>query len=148
MAIHSVLIALQASCGGRGVAADEFLTPLNIQPGEMEGSCADGGAWASGMVYFAVVHAGSLSHIDTSVDAGAKSEAFSVRVGEAFRAAGEFLTLRSPAVTAAMRSAGLTLRLFVEVRMDQDQMELEFPPELLTACGLHGLGVYVLSNDF
>ena len=27
--------------------------------------------------------------------------------------------------------------------MDQDQMELEFPPELLAACGRHGLGVYV-----
>jgi len=31
--------------------------------------------------------------------------------------------------------------------MDQDQMKLEFPPELLAACGRHGLGVYVLSND-
>jgi hypothetical protein len=46
-----------------------------------------------------------------------------------------------------LRAKGLSLRLFVEIRMDQDQMELELPPELLTACGRHGLGIYVISND-
>jgi hypothetical protein len=40
----------------------------------------------------------------------------------------------------------LSLRLFVDVGMDQDQMELELPPELLAACSRHGLGVYVISN--
>ena len=46
-----------------------------------------------------------------------------------------------------LRLAGLSLRLFVEVRMNQDQMELELPAELLGACGRHGLGVYIISND-
>jgi hypothetical protein len=46
-----------------------------------------------------------------------------------------------------MRSAGLSLRMFVEVRMEQDQMELEFPPEWSAACGRHDLRVYVISND-
>jgi hypothetical protein len=46
-----------------------------------------------------------------------------------------------------MRAVGLSLRLFVDVRMDQDQMELEFPPEILAACAQHGLGVYMISND-
>ncbi|HEX4614130.1 MAG TPA: hypothetical protein VH092_38460, partial [Urbifossiella sp.] len=57
------------------------------------------------------------------------------------------LDRRSPGVTAAMRTAGLTLQLFVDVRMDQDQMELEIPPEFVAACGRHGLGVYLISND-
>ena len=26
-------------------------------------------------------------------------------------------------------------------------MELEFPPELLAACGRHRFGIYVISND-
>jgi hypothetical protein len=65
----------------------------------------------------------------------------------AFRVAGRFLDRRSPEVTAALRAAGLSLRLFVDIRMDQDQMELEFPPELLAACGRHGLGIYLISND-
>lgn len=66
---------------------------------------------------------------------------------KAFCAAGQFLDRRSSEVTAGLRAAGLSLRLFIDVRMDQDQMELELPPELLAACGRHGIGIYVISND-
>lgn len=125
----------------------EFLAPLNIQTGEVEATRADGGAWASGMVYFAVVRFSDFAHVDTTADAGAQSEAFFAGVVEAFRAAGRFLDRRPPEVTAGLRAAGLSLRLFVEVRMNQDQMDLEFPPELLAACARHSLGVYVISND-
>jgi hypothetical protein len=148
MSVGSVLIGLQASrSDGRGVTTAEFIAPLAIRPGEVEATRAEGGAWASGMVYFAVVRYSDFDHVDKTADAGAQSEAFFAGVVEAFRAAGRFLDRRSPAVLAAMRAAGLALRMFVEVRMDQDQMELEFPPELLAACGRHGLGVYVISND-
>lgn len=147
MSVGSVLIGLQASGHNHGVTAVEFLAPLAIQPGEVEASLADGGPWASGMVYLAVVRYSTFAHVDTSADAGAQSIAFEAGVAEAFRAAGRFLDRRSPEVTAAMRSEGLSLRLIVEIRMDQDQMELEFPPELLAACGRHSLGIYVISND-
>jgi len=148
MAVGSVLIGLQASRrDGRGVTTGEFLAPLNIQPGEVEATQADGGAWASGMVYFAIVRFSAFAHVDTTADAGAQSEAFFAGIAEAFRGTGRFLDRRSPEVTAGMRAAGLSLRLFVEIRMNQDQMELAFPPEFLCACGRHGLGVYVISND-
>jgi len=148
MSVGSVLIGLQASRkDGRGVTSAEFLDPLRIRPGEVEATQADGGAWASGMVYFAVVRFSAFAHVDTTTDAGAQSEAFFAGIVEAFRATGRFLDQRSPAVTSALRTAGLSLRLFVEIRMDQDQMELEFPPELLAACGRHGLGIYLISND-
>jgi len=148
MSVGSVLIGLQASRrDGRGVTTDEFVAPLKIQAGEVEATHSDGGAWASGMVYFAVVRYAAFAHVDTSADAGAQSEAFYAGVVEAFRAAGRFLNRRRPELTAGIRAAGLSLRLFVDVRMDQDQMELEFPPELLAACGRHGLSVYVISND-
>jgi hypothetical protein len=148
MAVGSVLIGLQASRrDGRGVTSAEFLDLLSIQPGEVEATRADGGAWASGMIYFAVVRYSAFTHIDTSADAGAQSEAFFASVVAAFRDAARFLDRRQPSATAAMRAAGLSLRLFVDVRMDQDQMELELPAELLAACGRHGLGVYLISND-
>jgi hypothetical protein len=37
-----------------------------------------------------------------------------------------------------------SLRLLVEVCMDPDQMELEFPQELLAPCGRHRLGIYLI----
>lgn len=146
--LGSVLIALQASRrDGRGVTSAEFLQPLNIGPGEIEGVQADGGPWAAGLVYFAIIRYTAFVHIDTSADAGAQSEAFFAAVIDSFRVAARFLDQRPPSITAGMAAAGLSLRLFVDVRMDQDQMELEFPPEILAACGRHGLGVYVITND-
>jgi hypothetical protein len=148
MSIGSVLIGLQASReDGRGVTTAEFLAPLNIRTDEVDAVRADGGSWGSGMFYLAVVRFSGFAHIDTAADAGAQSEAFYAGVVEGFRNAGRFLDRRPPEVTAAMRAAGLSLRLFVDVRMDDDQMELEFPPEFLAACSRHGLGVYLISND-
>jgi len=119
MSVDSVLIGLQASrSDGRGVTTDEFLTPLAIQPGEVASAQADGGSWASGMVYFAIVLYSDFNRVDKSTDAGTQSEAFYASVVEMFQATGRFLDRRSPAVTAAMREAGLSLRVFVEVRMD------------------------------
>lgn len=143
-----MLIALQASGRSNGVSSDEFLAPLNIRAGEVEETRADGGAWASGMVYFAVVRLSAYSNVDTSPDAGAQSIAFEEGVADAFRKAARFLENRQPEVTARMRKAGLQMRLFIEIRMDDDQMELAIPPELLAACGRHELGVYVISNDY
>jgi hypothetical protein len=148
MSVGSILIGLQASRDdGEGVATSEFLTPLAVRPGEVQAVTADGGAWAAGMVYLAVVRYSDFDHIDTAADAGAQSETFFAGSVEAFRAAGRFLDRRSPETTVAMRAAGLTLRIYVDVRMDDNQTELEFPPEFLAACGRHGLGVYVISND-
>jgi hypothetical protein len=148
MAVGSVLIALQAwREDGRGVTRSEFLDLLSIRPGEVEAVRSDGKRWAAGLVDFAVVRYGAFDHIDTSEDAGAQSEAFFGGVADAFQGAARFLDQRPPSVTEAMRAAGLSVRLFIDVRMDQDQMELELPPELLAACSRHGLGVYIVSND-
>src|SRR5262245_24674236 len=126
MSVGSVLIGLQASRqDGRGVTSEEFLAPLNIQPGEVEATRADGGPWASGMVYFAIVRFSTFAEAGDSADPGAPVTAFFAQVVQAFQAVGQFLDRRLPKVTAALRAAGLSLRLFVEVRMDQDQMELE-----------------------
>jgi hypothetical protein len=149
MSVGSVLIGLQAwrKDDERGVTTAEFLCPLDIQPGEVEATRADGGAWASAMVYFGVIRQSDFAHVDTSADAGAPIQAFEGAVKDAFLAAGRFLDRRPPNVTASLRASGLSLQLFVEIRMDQDQMELELPPELLVACGRHSLGMYIISND-
>ncbi len=148
MSVYSVLIGLSASRkDDEGVSTEEFLKPLDIRSGEIEATRADGGCWASGSVYIAVVQYSSFAHVDCTVDAGAQSEAFNAGVVEGFRAASRFLDRRPPEVTGALRNAGLSLRLFVDVRMDDDQMDLEFPRELLAACSRHGLGIFLISND-
>jgi hypothetical protein len=142
MSVGSVLIALQASFkNGRGVTKADLLDPLNIQPGEVKAAHANGGAWQSGMIYFAVVRLSDFAGADEP------AEVHYMQVIEALRAAARFLDRRSTEAIAQLRAKGLSLRLFVDIRMDQDQMELELPPELLTACGRHALEIYVISND-
>jgi hypothetical protein len=99
------------------------------------------------MVYFATVRLSSFADVDDSTDPGAPHEAFFAATVDAFRATARALERRPPAVLAAMRERGLSLRLFVELRMDQDQMELSLPPELLLACGQHDLEIHIISND-
>jgi len=148
MSVGAIQITLQSwREDGRGVSAEEFLAPLNLQPGEVEATQTDGGAWASGLVYLATVNFSEFTHVDASADAGAPREAFGAAIQEAFRAAARFLDQRPPEVTARLRAAGLSLKLFVEIRMNQDQMDLEFPPVLLAACGRHDLGIFLISND-
>jgi len=92
MSLGSVLIGLQASRkDGRGVTSKEFLAPLVIQPGELQATRADGGAWASGMVCIAVIRFRDFDYVGTEADAGARSEVFFASVVEAFRATGRFL---------------------------------------------------------
>jgi len=124
----------------------EFLEPLKIRPVKSRVVHADAGTWANGLVYFAIIRYSAFAHVDTSVDAGAPSEALFAGVVEAFRVAARFLDQRPPSITAAMRAQGLSLQVFLDVRMVQDQMQLE-APEILAACGRHGLGVYAISND-
>jgi hypothetical protein len=148
MSVSSVLIGLQASHDdGDNVSAAAFLDPFDIRPGDVESTVADAGDEAAGMIYFAVVQHSDFAHVDKSSDAGSQSEALFAGIEKAFRATARFLDQRSPEITASVRAAGLSLRMFIEIRMDQDQMELDFPPEFLAACGRHGLGVYVISND-
>lgn len=148
MSVGSVLIGLHATrSDGRGVTAAEFLAPLAIRPGEVEAAEADGGAWTAGIVRFSVVRYRDFDHVDCSVDGGAQSLAFVAGIAQAFGNVANFLDQRPTEITTSMRAAGLALQLFVEVRMDDDQMDLEFPPKLLAACSRHGIGMYLISND-
>lgn len=42
---------------------------------------------------------------------------------------------------------GLSINVFVDLWIDQDQLDLSFPPEFLFACGKAGLGIEIISND-
>ena len=149
MSVGSVMIGLQASRGdGRGVKGKEFISPLNIRPGEVEFTRTNGRAWESGMVWFSVLRLSDFDFVDKSTDAGAQSEAFDFAIEEAFRSAARFLDQRPPEIINTIRAAGMTLQIFIEIRMDQDQMELKFPAEFISACGRHQLGVYIISNDY
>ena len=72
--VGSILIALQASRrDGRGVTRAEFLEPLKIRPGEVEGVHADAGTWADGLVYFAIIR---VPEAEITVDGSSVRQCF------------------------------------------------------------------------
>src|SRR5687767_8955690 len=118
MAVGSVLIALQASAGGRrGTRPEDFIQPLEITPDDGV-SGARAVEWGASVVEFPAVRRRDFHQADEP------SEAMFRRVDEVFLLAARFLDARPSEVFAAFRAAGLKVRLFVDVWMDQDQMEL------------------------
>ena len=86
---------------------------------------------------------------DLSSDAftgDARHDAFDDAVVQRLRAVGAWVMPRAPAVRA-LASAGVAVELLIELWLDQDQLDLHLPVELLAALGAAGVGVYVLSNE-
>jgi hypothetical protein len=61
--------------------------------------------------------------------------------------AAAFLDVREPAIFDGMRRLGMKVRIFIDVRMDQDQMELPLEAIFVAACGRHRLPIFVITND-
>ena len=65
MSVILVYVGLQASRrDGRGVNSSDFLVPLQIQEGEVDGTHADAGPWTSGMVDLVTIRLSAFDHVD------------------------------------------------------------------------------------
>lgn len=114
--VGSVLIALQASFNdGRGVSTSDFLAPLKIdEQDEIESTRANGGAWASGLVTFPIARLSTFAKEDEP------HEALAAEVRRALLMAAAFLNRRPKEAIADLRRNGLSLRMFIDVWMNQD----------------------------
>ncbi len=143
MAVGSVAIVLQASfADGRGVRQEDFHKPLQLaKEDEVETSYGSGKQWESGGVCFAPVRLRDFSSTEEP------SEEFFKEVARRLIAIAGFLERRPTAVFQRFQSDGLKVRILIDVWMNQDQMEVDLPCELLIACARHGLGISLISND-
>jgi hypothetical protein len=88
-----------------------------------------------------------FANVDTSEDAGAKSEAFAGALREGLVSAAAWLTRQRATVFKELRAAGRVTDVFVGGWITQDQLDLDLPPEFLQACGALGLTLSVCTND-
>jgi hypothetical protein len=88
-----------------------------------------------------------FAQVDTTADAGAKSVAFATAVQAGLVRAAKWLAQQPPAVFEQLRADGRVTDLFVGGWIEQDQFELDLPPEILQACGTLGLTVSICTND-
>lgn len=129
---------------GRKIAPAEFLDRLLIAPGEPV-AVEDGPG--SPRVRLLFVARADFDEVDIKADAGARSEAFAAAVRDGLVQAAVWLVRQPPAVFEELRAAGRCTDVSVSGWIEQDQFDLDLPPEFLRACGTHGLTVSICTND-
>lgn len=145
MAVGSISIILQASRGGRDcrpIPSSAFVSAMMIGKDDCVSEVyASDNLWSSSYVQFAIIRLRDFEQQD------APFEAMTARMHEVLLAIASFLDRRPVELFTGFRDAGLSVRLLIDLWMNQDQMELDLPPELMAACARHHLSLRILSNN-
>lgn len=128
---------------GDAIRPAEFLDRLLIAPGDP--AVVEDGPGVPRVRLFAV-SVEDFSHVDTTEDAGAQSEAFAAAVHDGLIRAAAWLARQPSDMFEELRAAGRVTDVFVGGWVTQDQFDLDLPPEFLRACGALGLTVSVCTN--
>ena len=135
----------------RGLA--EFATPPTARPGNIAGgdgsrthldvesysATSERGAWASSTVELIAI---PLSRF---ADDAEPTEAYAAAIGTGFTTASAWIDKNRSGLRAVAR--GLALVLLIEACIDQDQLDLRLPHQLMLACGHAALSIDISTND-
>ena len=137
--------AVNLSCtrsGGANIAAEDFVALLSFAAEDkIEDTQSDLGIYRGSFVEFPLVFLGDYS------DAEEPTEAYAAAVQEHLLTVAAFLDRQEAAIFEKFRVSGLRVYVYLEVRMDQNQMTLKLPVAFLSACARLGLGIEMISND-
>lgn len=141
MAIQTASVSLRAYFpDGRNVTGDLFLRGLAADHEAIVEAVVDRGPWQSALLILARRHSQ-----DYEGEADPQE-----RLGEVLRQdlerAGAWLAEQGEGI-ASLRSAGLDVDVFVDLWIDQDQLDWSFPPAFVLACGQSGLSIRMVTND-
>ncbi len=142
MAVQGISVSLRGHyADGRNVTAAEFLTPLQLSPSEkIVEAVADRGKWKSALVVL------SRRRIADYKDVPEPHEALAAAIRSDFEQAAGWLDAHHAGI-GMMRREGLEVDLFLDLWIDEDQLELSCPSSLLLTCGRLGLTIEMITND-
>jgi hypothetical protein len=120
---------------GHPIVRSEFLDRLSIGPGDP--AVVEDGPGVPRIRLLAVAIE-DFAQVDTSADAGARSEAFAAAVHDGLVRAAGWLARQPASVFEELRAAGRVTDVFVGGWVTQDQFDLDLPPEFLRAWGHWG----------
>lgn len=140
MALQTASVSLRAYFeDGRSVTGDH-LSNLALSHEAIVETIADRGPWQSALVILARRN---------SEDYGGEADP-QERLGEVLRLdlerAAAWLQGQSDAI-ASLSATGLRVDVFVDLWIDQDQLDWSFPRAFLLACGQAGLPIRMVTND-
>jgi hypothetical protein len=139
--IHRLeLFLLASNPEGKSFTGEQFVSALKADVSK----CVVGGSgrkWES-----ARISAFTLLH-EAFKDAAEPSEAYANALRAGFIDFSNWLATLSSDSCDALRDDGMKLVVLIDIWMDQDQMELEFPPGLLIQLARLRLPLELVSND-
>lgn len=74
-------------------------------------------------------------------------EAFSAEMTHGFELMAEWLNKQSSEVFEKLRNNDFKVSLFIDMWIDQDQLQLSLPARLLSSCARLEIGIEAISND-
>ncbi len=142
MAVQGISVSLRGHYGdGRNVTAAQFLDPLQLARSEkIVEAVADRGKWKSALVVL------SRRRVADYKDVAEPHEALAAAMQSDFEQAARWLEGHHAGIET-MRREGLTVDLFLDLWIDEDQLELSYPSSLLLTCGRLGLRIEMVTND-
>ncbi|HWE94743.1 MAG TPA: hypothetical protein VG269_12330 [Tepidisphaeraceae bacterium] len=142
MAVKETTLFMQAHYpDGRPVDSDEFVNGLgvSIAPYSRYGAA---GQWSAVGLQIGTVQISSFEEFGTE-----RYEEYEKAVQKSLLAFAGWLAAIPTKDMQRLMADGLNVRLLMTLQMDQDQMEVNIPPELSSQLGRLGMGFYMLSNE-
>src|SRR5262245_27492510 len=142
MAVQGISVSLRGHYpDGRNVSSTEFLAPLQLSQSEkIVEAVADRGKWKSALVVL------SRRRVADYKDMAEPHEALAAAIQSDFEHAARWLEAHGAGIEGVRRD-GLEVDLFLDLWIDDDQLELSYPSSLLLTCGRLGLKIEMVTND-
>lgn len=120
------------------MSPDEFLGELSLLDRHTKSSDSIGGA--TGVIL-------SQSRYSPQPGDFESSDRFMKVLAAELEKTAEWIRMQSPEAFARLRAAGLQTRLYIDMWIDQNQLDLEIPWQLSYECGIRQIPVYVITNE-
>ena len=140
--IVTMLGCSRSDRSGDNITAEAFVGMLSISAEDaVKSTYSSMGRWRSSSVELPPVLLSDFEAAEEPI------EAYTAALRLHLLSVAAFLGRQSSSTFDLFREAGLHVYIFLEVRMDQDQMQLNLPVEFLASCARLGLGIEMISND-
>ena len=140
--IVTMLGCSRSDRSGDNITAEDFAGMLSLSAEDtVTGTYSGLGRWRGSSVEFSPV---LLSEFEAAEE---PTEVYTSAVRLHLLSVAAFLDRQSTSTFDHFREAGLHVYIYLEVRMDQDQMQLNLPVKFLASCARLGLGIEMISND-
>ena len=142
MAIQNISVMLTAYENNTILTGSDFIVPLGLLETDKILEISEGGisGQSSCVVFF-------NSSINDFSDESEPDDALHSAIQDAFEYITNWVEQRDAKTWIGFQEKGLKVQVFIDMWIDQDQVEMKFSPKFLLACSKNGIGIEFITND-